>query len=168
MNQLSDLELVAQAMSSSERKPQTQTQTQTQSNGNGDTNQNIDQDRKHDKSQSDPNFIPNVNGNTQSRTGQTPSDLPNLQSLNLAIDPTTLTSLNSLMSLSDDQLERLDESQIEEIMKQLEIADDVADDLEGKLDRLLATLGAVEEDIVNDIDEKGDQQKEEEEGMENK
>ncbi|WWD10296.1 hypothetical protein V865_008431 [Kwoniella europaea PYCC6329] len=158
MNQFSDLELVAQAMSSSEPKPQSQTQTQT--NGNSDTersNQSQDQDQKYDKSQSDPNFIPNVNGNTQSRTGQTPSALPNLQPLNLAIDPTTLTSLTSLMSLSDDQLEGLDESQIEEIMKQLEIADDVADDLEGKLDRLLATLGGVEEEIVNDIDEKGDQ-----------
>ncbi|WVQ70241.1 uncharacterized protein L199_008467 [Kwoniella botswanensis] len=167
MNQLSDLELVAQAMSSSGPNPQ----AQSQPNGNDDTeqsNQSQDQDQKHVKSQSNPNFIPNVNGNTQSRTGQTPSDLPNLQSLNLAIDPTTLTSLTSLMSLSDDQLEGLDESQIEEIMKQLEIADDVADDLEGKLDRLLATLGGVEEEIVNDIDEKDDQQKKEEEGIDNK
>ncbi|WRT66989.1 uncharacterized protein IL334_003955 [Kwoniella shivajii] len=123
MNQLSDLELVAQAMSTT---PSQSHSPQNQTNGHSNS----------------------VSESTNNPSESTSTAAPDLSSLNL--DPASVASLSSLLSLSDAELENLDDTQIEEIMKQLEAADGVADDLEGKLDKLLQTLGGVEEEIVHD------------------
>ncbi|WVW83266.1 hypothetical protein I302_105285 [Kwoniella bestiolae CBS 10118] len=136
MNQLSDLELVAQAMSTSGSTPEPASKSTPKTNG--DT-----------QSSNQPQPHPQDNKSSAQTTPPTSGNLPDLTPLNASIDPSTLTSLTSLMSLSDSELEGLNEGQIEDIMRQLEVADDVADDLEGKLDRLLATLGGVEEEIIN-------------------
>lgn len=43
--------------------------------------------------------------------------------------------------------EDMDESQIAELLQQMDAAGLVADDIEGKLDALLANLGSVEEEM---------------------
>ncbi|WVQ71503.1 hypothetical protein IAR50_001041 [Cryptococcus sp. DSM 104548] len=112
MSQLSDLDLVAQAMASSEQPPA--------ANGTTGAQANIDL-----------SSLPNVDPSTL-----LPADLASLHPL--------LASL----SLSAEDLDNLDEGEIGAILGQLEAADGVADDLEGKLDRLLEMLGGVEEEIV--------------------
>lgn len=72
-----------------------------------------------------------------------------------ADDLASLHPLLSSLSLSPEELEGLDESQMGEILAQMEAADGVADDLEAKLDRLLETLGCVEEEMVQE-QEQGD------------
>ncbi|ODO03494.1 hypothetical protein L198_02341 [Cryptococcus wingfieldii CBS 7118] len=116
MSQLSDLELVAQAMSGSEQPPA--------SNGTAQA----------------------TNG---AQAGIELSSLPNVDPSSLL--PADLASLHPLLaslSLSPEDLDNLDEGEIGAILGQLEAADGVADDLEGKLDRLLEMLGGVEEEIV--------------------
>ncbi|WVQ78202.1 hypothetical protein IAT38_000285 [Cryptococcus sp. DSM 104549] len=145
MNGLSDLELVAQAMSTAPQttpQPQTTTgPTPAQPPANGSSNE--------------PASAPTTG---QASANGAPIDL---SALPAGADPSSLTPadlsalhpLLSSLSLSPEELEALDDSQIADILAQLEAADGVADDLEGKLDRLLATLGGYEEEIVQGREE---------------
>ena len=125
MSQLSDLELVAQAMDPSD-KP------------------------------SEPISNPDRTSPKVANNSNEPLRLANLPE---GVDASTLTAedlaslhpLLSSLSLSPEELEGLDESQMGEILAQMEAADGVADDLEAKLDRLLETLGWVEEEMVQDM-----------------
>jgi hypothetical protein len=67
----------------------------------------------------------------------------------------------------------LDEASMAEVLRQMDVAGNVADNLEGKLDRLIGQLSEVEEGIVADVGDekagkvpggkvKGDKEKEEE------
>ncbi|WVQ98598.1 hypothetical protein IAU59_005728 [Kwoniella sp. CBS 9459] len=203
MNQLSDLELVAQAMSSSESGSQSQSQSQSQTttrrrhetearagigagigegdqaeaelaNGNEKGN-GIGKIDGGEKTQSTNGALPDqiLHSSTAAQEGATISQpsarapqrssgninsTPNtntntnteLSSLGLDLDSTTLASLTSLMSLSEEDMDGLDENGIMDLLAQFEAADGVADDLEGKLDKLLEKLGGVEEEIVQD------------------
>lgn len=129
MSQLSDLELVAQAMDPSD-KP------------------------------SEPISNPDRTSPKVANNSNEPLRLANLPegvdaSTLAAEDLASLHPLLSSLSLSPEELEGLDESQMGEILAQMEAADGVADDLEAKLDRLLETLGWVEEEMVQE-QEQGD------------
>ncbi|WWC61272.1 uncharacterized protein I303_103853 [Kwoniella dejecticola CBS 10117] len=166
MNQLSDLEFLNQTIvsdntqlkegSDAHDRPRTDGEQLIKPNGSSklpDRHSSLEGKssnstaNSHSHSHPDTSTCTNTNsiGSTNSRTHNNP-EIPDLDSLHL--DPSTVQSLSDLLALSDSDLENLDDSQIEGIMKQLEVADEVADDLEGKLDRLLSTLGGVEEDIV--------------------
>ncbi|WWC85346.1 uncharacterized protein L201_000209 [Kwoniella dendrophila CBS 6074] len=151
MNQLSDLELVAQAMSG------TNDHSTQSPDINGDTKVTSDktkQEPKQSMSNREGNRNPNSNNSVQANQPQSTKtsspQLPELENMNLGINQTTSQQLSMLMSLSEDDIENMNEDEIEKIMKQFEVADDVANDLEGKLDKLLETLGGVENDIVKD------------------
>lgn len=60
-----------------------------------------------------------------------------------------LDALN--LSDSDD----IDDAALHDLIKQMDVAGDVADDLEGKLDRLIGELGKVEEGILAEADTDG-------------
>ncbi|OWZ59282.1 hypothetical protein LQV05_004260 [Cryptococcus neoformans] len=129
MSQLSDLELVAQAMAPSGKA-------------------------------SEPTSNPNC---TSPKEPNNSNEWRGLANLPEGLDVSTLTAedlaslhpLLSSLSLTPEELEGLDESQMGEILSQMEAADGVADDLEAKLDRLLETLGWVEEEMVQE-QEQGD------------
>lgn len=83
-----------------------------------------------------------------------------------------LQPLLSALSMSDSDV--LDEGALADVWRQMSAADEVADDLEGKLDRLIGQLGKVEEDILGDMGdhnkskestEKGDLKAEKETGQ---
>ncbi|OCF35368.1 hypothetical protein I316_02918 [Kwoniella heveanensis BCC8398] len=183
MNQLSDLELVAQAMSASEPQPQSQPRsTATGLNGtqgvrSDETGKKDFEDGGEDKSkglngtqeqarsnlQNPSTFIPgsqtqNAHGgrqtsqslDTSSNAAADADAATDTDLSSLGLDSTTLASLTSLLSLSSEDMQGLDEEGIMDLLAQFEAADGVADDLEGKLDRLLETLGGVEEEIVQD------------------
>ncbi|TYJ55363.1 hypothetical protein B9479_003978 [Cryptococcus floricola] len=96
---------------------------------------------------------PASNGTAQATNGaQAGIDLSSLSNVDpsslLPADLASLHPLLSSLSLSPEDLDNLDEGEIGAILGQLEAADGVADDLEGKLDKLLEMLGGVEEEIV--------------------
>ncbi|WWD15789.1 hypothetical protein CI109_100213 [Kwoniella shandongensis] len=143
MNGLSDLELVAQAMSTTTRTttapPPSANADRSTTNGTvHPSNTNHDHPTQTLDSLSLPDDI----------------DLSKLSAEEISL----LQPLIDALSLSapsgsgsgedgDGEGDEMNESQITSILKQLEAADGVADDLESKLDRLLATLGGVEEEI---------------------
>jgi len=54
------------------------------------------------------------------------------------------------LNLSD--TDDLDDAALHNLIRQMDVAGDVADDLEGKLDRLIGELGKVEEGILAEAD----------------
>jgi len=54
------------------------------------------------------------------------------------------------LDLSD--TDDLDDAALHNLIRQMDVAGDVADDLEGKLDRLIGELGKVEEGILAEAD----------------
>ena len=57
------------------------------------------------------------------------------------------------LNLSD--TDDLDDAALHDLIKQMDVAGDVADDLEGKLDRLIGELGKVEEGILAEANTDG-------------
>jgi hypothetical protein len=119
MSDLSDLDLVAQAMAPTNAPDKPPSNT----------------------SQSAPQ--PKEASNDKDLSSLTPEDLAMLQPI--------LDALN--LSDADD----LDDAALHDLIKQMDVAGEVADDLEGKLDRLIGELGKVEEGILAgaDTDVKG-------------
>lgn len=68
----------------------------------------------------------------------------------------------------DDQGIMEDEENLLEILRQMDAAEGVADDLEGKLDRLLEELAGVEEGMINAKEQEQEQEQGEEEEQERK
>jgi hypothetical protein len=122
MGDLSDLDLVAQAMAPT-NKPDRPTESTT----------------SEQQAAQDHSSLPLEN-----------IDLSSLTSEDLAMLQPILDALN--LGDSDD----LDDAALHDILKQMDVAGDVADDLEGKLDKLIGELGKVEEGILGDMDGKDD------------
>jgi hypothetical protein len=114
MGDLSDLDLVAQAMAPTNAP---------------------------DKSTSAPKSQP-----SQSTEQSTDKDLSSLTPEDLAMLQPILDALN--LGDADD----LDDAALHDLIRQMDVAGDVADDLEGKLDKLIGELGKVEEGILADTD----------------
>ncbi|KAK8869936.1 hypothetical protein IAR55_000504 [Kwoniella newhampshirensis] len=151
MNGLSDLELVAQAMSTSDRARQSTangTAPNPRPHINGTTNGTIS------SSSSAPSQGTAISepAPTRSRSTTIPGipddiDLSSLSPEELQILQPLLSAL-SLSAERQGEGDEGDELQIQSILAQLEAADGVADDLESKLDKLLETLGGVEKEIA--------------------
>ena len=86
---------------------------------------------------------------SQTKEAPTDKDLSSLTPQDLAMLQPILDALN--LSDSDD----LDDAALHDLIKQMDVAGDVADDLEGKLDRLIGELGKVEEGILAEADMDG-------------
>ena len=82
----------------------------------------------------------------QSKETSTDKDLSSLTPQDLAMLQPILDALN--LSDTDD----LDDAALHNLIRQMDVAGDVADDLEGKLDRLIGELGKVEEGILAEAD----------------
>jgi hypothetical protein len=105
-----------------------------------------------------PGSAPQTSSQTQGKTnGDTPKDItvpgidPELLASLSPADLATLQPLITALTLGDDiegedDLDELDENdpRIQELLRQMDVAGDVADDLEGKLDKLIAELGQEE------------------------
>jgi hypothetical protein len=87
---------------------------------------------------SQPTSQPKETSNDKDLSSLTPEDLAMLQPI--------LDALN--LSDTDD----LDDAALHDLIRQMDVAGDVADDLEGKLDRLIGELGKVEEGILAEAD----------------
>jgi hypothetical protein len=124
MGDLSDLDLVAQAMAPT-NQPDRPTESTT----------------SEQQASQDHSSLPLEN-----------IDLSSLTSEDLAMLQPILDALN--LGDSDD----LDDAALHDILKQMDVAGDVADDLEGKLDKLIGELGKVEEGILGDMDGKDDKE----------
>jgi hypothetical protein len=94
-----------------------------------------------DKSTSAPKSQP-----SQSTEQSTDKDLSSLTPEDLAMLQPILDALN--LGDADD----LDDAALHDLIRQMDVAGDVADDLEGKLDKLIGELGKVEEGILADTD----------------
>jgi len=121
MGDLSDLDLVAQAMAPTNAPdkptPKTQLKAETKPTNPSSLNDNLDISSLSDE------------------------------------DYALLEPLLRALEMSDSDI--LDESAMADVLRQMDVAGEVADDLEGKLDRLIGQLGEVEEGIVADVgDEK--------------
>jgi hypothetical protein len=90
---------------------------------------------------SQPTSQPKETSNDKDLSSLTPEDLAMLQPI--------LDALN--LSDTDD----LDDAALHDLIKQMDVAGDVADDLEGKLDRLIGELGKVEEGILAEAETDG-------------
>jgi hypothetical protein len=117
MSDLSDLDLVAQAMAPTNAPDKPTPQS------------------------SQPTSQPKETSNDKDLSSLTPEDLAMLQPI--------LDALN--LSDTDD----LDDAALHDLIKQMDVAGEVADDLEGKLDRLIGELGKVEEGILAEADTDG-------------
>jgi hypothetical protein len=143
MGDMSDLDLVAKAMEPTNQPDKTEpskplSETPTTTTKNGST-------------ANDHSSLPTDNIDVSSLT---PEDLAMLQPL--------LDALN--IKDSDD----LDDAALQDLLAQMDSAGDVADDLEGKLDKLIGELGSFEKGIVEDMGEKGGEKEDEERASDGK
>lgn len=121
MGDLSDLDLVAQAMAPTNAPDKTTPEPQS-------------------KAETKPTNPSSLNDNL---------DISSLSDEDYAL----LEPLLRALEMSDSDI--LDEAAMADVLRQMDVAGEVADDLEGKLDRLIGQLGEVEEGIVADVgDEK--------------
>jgi len=148
---LSDLELVAQAMGSTTPAKQTETV-----NGQLSSTQAI----------TSPQAPP-----TSTETNSSPLEHLDLSTLTAAdrktlqpiIDALQASSISLSTNGSGDngdgedgkEAEDMEDERIQDLLRQMDIAGDVADEIEGKLDRLLAELGGLGEEIEDGIKVKG-------------
>ncbi|WVR05057.1 hypothetical protein IAU60_002069 [Kwoniella sp. DSM 27419] len=140
MDGLSDLELVAQAMAPTE---------QAQHVKEGAPDNAVPPSRSSDCEKGRTPSTENAAGVQRADvSGVSDPSAASLASLGLSAD--SLASLTSLMKLSDTDLEDMSDEGIMDILSQMDAADGVADDLEGRLDRLLEMLGGVEGEILGD------------------
>lgn len=139
MDGMSDLDLVAQAMA-----PTTQSTPHAIQSTQPPHTSPPNPPSTHDPSPAQP---PSLNGQEPLSTQET--------LISLGIDPSTLsaTDLEALqpilnaLSLGAEGESEDDELRITEILAQMDAAGSVADDLEGKLDELLANLGETEKQM---------------------
>lgn len=75
---------------------------------------------------------------------------PDLSSLT----PEDLAALQPILDALNLDTDDMDDAALHDLIRQMDVAGDVADDLEGKLDRLIGELGKVEEGILADKDGK--------------
>lgn len=133
MNGMSDLDLVAQAMGTSQP---------AQPNQPNSSNQ--------------PNHISSTQA-TQPTSVTPPAQTQSRSDPLATVDLSTLTASDrqALQPLIDAIVHKPDgentDEEVAQLLAQMDVADHVADDLEGKLDRLLANLGKVEEEIGRDL-----------------
>ena len=139
MNGLSDLDLVAQAMA-----PTTQP---TKSHPNSDSTVPADQ-RDTDVPTEKPVISEEIDETT----------LKTLEELGIDLNTLSIEDKKQIQPLLDalmmDAEEGDDELKIAEILAQMDIASGVADDLEEKLDVLLASLGKVEQEMQAGLPDK--------------
>lgn len=133
MADLSDLDLVAQAMAPSNQpdKPHHDASAPTKASSS---------DAKPDPEVAGAGAGADADAGDFDLSSLTPEDLALLQPL--------------LAALNVKDPEDMDESSLLDILAQMDAAGDVADDLEGKLDRLIGELGKVEEGILDGMDDK--------------
>lgn len=132
MSDLSDLDLVAQAMAPTD-KP-----------SNPTSNSQDEASKLSSQASANASSIPdtsNIDMDNLDLSSLTPEDLALLQ------------PLLSALSMSNSDSDLLDEDALADVFKQMSAAGEVADDLEGKLDRLIGELGKVEEGILEGMDE---------------
>lgn len=123
---LSDLELVAQAMAPTDRPAPAPT-------SNGSTNGHAP------SAPSNPSAQPSAaDADDDTAAALAGLDLSSLNAADRAAVQPILDALRQASSAEDGDVD------VEDILKQLEAADDVADKLEGRLDSLLASLGELE------------------------
>jgi hypothetical protein len=142
MGDMSDLDLVAKAMEPTNQPDKTEL-SKTLSETPTTT--------KNGSTANDHSSLPTDNIDLSSLT---PEDLAMLQPL--------LDALN--IKDSDD----LDDAALQDLLAQMDSAGDVADDLEGKLDKLIGELGSFEKGIVEDLGEKGGEKEDEERASDGK
>lgn len=154
MNGLSDLDLVAQAMGSTQPASQQQSESQSQSKS---------QPQQQSQSQSQPQRqAQSAQSDNETITAQTAPDrdqpLPDLSSLGIDLSTLSSAELAALKPIIDvlggtsgdeegEEGEGEDDLKIMELLQQMEAAGLVADDLEGRLDALLENLGETEREI---------------------
>ena len=148
MNGLSDLELVAQAMAPTRQPP--------------NANQSTTSPPEARDSHPSESPVDNTNGPTTTIT----RPLDPLASIDLsALSPSELSLLQPLLDAlnssarSPDGEDGIGDAEIEALMAQMDVAGEVADEIEGKLDRLLENLGKVEEEIGKDLPNAVDREK---------
>lgn len=126
-NQMSDLDMVAQAMATTTRLPSDQT----------------DAPRPHHTASDVPNDTPSESASTTN--GNNP-ELPADIAAGLAkLSEEDKASLGPLLELL--VTDGSDEKDLEDLLKQFDAADDVGDKLEGRLDSLLEGLKGVEGEL---------------------
>lgn len=147
---MSDLDLVAAAMAPT-NQPQlrpTSPPTQTTSRPNGMPRHAATSDQTRTPPAPNPTF------------SSQPSDLPSeLQDLDLSsLSPAELALLQPLIDALriSENGDDVDELGMEEILRQMEVADGVADELEGRLDGLLERLGGLGQEIEGGLGEGGE------------
>ena len=153
MNGLSDLDLVAQAMAP------TQTHIPDQPTQPSSPHQTSHTPRRNPTQPNHPisnsaQSSTNLPSTTPTSESSSTEPLANVDLSNLSpSDRQALQPLIDVLSLSDPagDDDAVDDLRISEILAQMDVAGDVADKLEGNLDRLLANLGKVEEEIGRDI-----------------
>jgi hypothetical protein len=138
MNGLSDLDMVAQAMATTTRFPADQS----------------DAPQPHTNASNVPSDLDLVAPNTQLRSGLAPDDETNGVALpeDLAAELDKLSvedkaALGPLLELLVASGSGADGKDLEDLLKQFDAADDVADKLEGRLDDLLQGLKGVEGEL---------------------
>lgn len=108
----------------------------------------------------EPTNVPDKPTSSQTReNGDGNSTLPvndNDNEIDLSsLTPEDLALLQPLLNaLNIEDPDSLDEGSLQDILKQMDAAGEVADDLEGKLDRLIGELGKVEEGILEGMEPK--------------
>ena len=167
MNGLSDLELVAQAMDQPAQAPPNQPSTRT--------SQPSQPSQLSRQSQPPPQRNPNnsaepvdSNGPTQSTESTNLADrteLPDLSALGIDLSSLTPAELAAVQPIIDalvgsdgqdeDEAESEDDLKVAELLRQMDAAGMVADDLEGKLDLLLRDLGETEREFEADLPGRG-------------
>lgn len=130
MADMSDLDLVAQAMAPTDKPSKPKTDPTSPRTTKTQSESSIDPSSQ----------IPDLGDDNLDLSSLTPEDLAMLQ------------PLLSALSMSDSDV--LDENSLADVWKQMSAAGEVADDLEGKLDRLIGELGKAEEDILGGMGDK--------------
>lgn len=140
---LSDLELVAQAMDVSQPTPSLKSMSNpsaTNDNDNSMTDKVISQTTPVAKTS---NPLDGIDLSTLSAEDRT-----SLQPIIDALANSSLTALSYTGNGADgEEYNEEDDVRIQELLAQMDAAGEVADEIEGKLDRLLAQLGGLGQEI---------------------
>ena len=170
MNGISDLELVAQAMDQPAQAPPNQSSTRISQPSQPSQPSKPSQPSR--QSQPPPQRNPNTSANPVDSNGSidlaSPADrteLPDLSALGIDLSSLTPAELAAVQPIIDalvgsdgqdeDEAESEDDLKVAELLRQMDAAGMVADDLEGKLDLLLRDLGETEREFEADLPGRG-------------